>query len=214
MTVEITPLFALKDWTFLVIPGVGVLVTALVGGTVALVGRMRRKRLVGSSKEEDLAWDDLLELLQRNRESGKGGRSADDVPSDASLEELLAQLPAHARRRPAPSAEDVEFRTSGGVERRGGARRWGNPTEVQLHGDSWAGYVHGVVINRSTGGLAVLLDREVPGGTVITVRSVEGPGTLPGVEAVVRHCRKAGRNYLIGCEFSEEVPWNVRVWFG
>jgi len=29
-----------------------------------------------------------------------------------------------------------------------------------------------------------------------------------------RHCRKVGNGFFIGCEYSEEIPWNVRAWFG
>jgi hypothetical protein len=74
--------------------------------------------------------------------------------------------------------------------------------------------VHGLVINRSTGCLAILLQAEVPAGTSIQVHPVEAPRSVPAVNLEVRHCRKAGRLFLIGCEFCEEVPWNVRVWFG
>jgi hypothetical protein len=31
---------------------------------------------------------------------------------------------------------------------------------------------------------------------------------------VVRHSRAAGKLWLTGCEYDEDVPWNVKVWFG
>ena len=44
-------------------------------------------------------------------------------------------------------------------------------------------------------------------------------GTCPdslvqAVRAEVRHCRKVGKGFLLGCQFSDDVPWNARVWFG
>jgi hypothetical protein len=74
--------------------------------------------------------------------------------------------------------------------------------------------VHGLVINRSTGGLAILLQQEVPAGTSVEVRSVEAPRSVPFIKLEVSHCLKAGGLFLIGCQFCEEVPWHVRVWFG
>ena len=50
--------------------------------------------------------------------------------------------------------------------------------------------------------------------TCLQVRSIEAPDYVPSIQVEVRYCRKAGRNYLIGCRFCSEIPWNVRVWFG
>src|SRR4051812_27230964 len=96
MPAQTTPLFAFTDWSTLVIPGVGVLVAVLVPALVYAAGRLRRKPQ-GGSKEEDLSWEDLLEVL-RHRKQRKGGGQADEMTEDESLEQLLAQLPASARR--------------------------------------------------------------------------------------------------------------------
>ena len=213
MPAQIPPLFAQLDWTLVVIPGVGILVAALVPAAVTLLGRLRRKPVTVGSKEEDLSWEDLLEVLRQKQ----GGQTI-DLPDDASLDDLLKKVPAPARRAPeaqVPREPDEPELLPGGVaERRAGRRRWGNPIEVQISSRLWPGYVCGLIVNRSTGGVAVVLDREVPGGTAVGLRSVEAPVSTAAVEATVRHCRKAGKNYLIGCEFAGEVPWNVRVWFG
>jgi hypothetical protein len=209
--------FALAGWATLVIAGVGVVVAALVVALAVLVGRWRRRKRLGEgSKEEDLPWEDLLELLRRRSQARKeaGLPPDDDVPPEELLKELLAGLPARAPRAPAGTPEGVQYLSEGGVERRAGRRRWGNPTEVSVTSPRWPGALHGLVINRSTGGLAVFLDGELPAGTPIKVRPVEAPGSVPGTEAEVRYCRKVGKHFLIGCEFSGEVPWNVRVWFG
>jgi len=143
-------------------------------------------------------------LRRRKRERKEAGRpSDDDLPMDELLKELVGQLPAAS---PVSTPEDLQFEIPFGAERRAGQRRWGNPTEVDITSYLWPLRVHGIVINRSTGGIALLLDREIPTGTVIKVRSVEAPSSVPGIELEVRYCRKAGKNFLIGCEFSTMSP--------
>ena len=70
------------------------------------------------------------------------------------------------------------------------------------------------MVNRSTGGLGIFADQEVPAGTPLKIRAVEAPSYVPMVRIEVRHCLKVGKGYILGCEFSEDVPWNARVWFG
>jgi hypothetical protein len=191
----------------------GAVVTSLVIGSAVLYGRWRR-RLGGYSREEDLPWEELLRLLeQRNRD-----RAAAGLPPEEATEEVLGQLlealPAVPNARPLELPEDREFIALGGSDRRAGNRRWGNPTEIQLHSELWNGYLHGLVVNRSTGGLGLYADREVPAGTIVKVRAVEAPSGVPPIGVEVRHCRKIGRGYFLGCMFTDDIPWNVRVWFG
>jgi hypothetical protein len=46
------------------------------------------------------------------------------------------------------------------------------------------------------------------------VRAVEAPAYVPPVLAEVRHSLKVGEGASLGCQFSADVPWNIRVWFG
>jgi hypothetical protein len=71
-----------------------------------------------------------------------------------------------------------------------------------------------VVINRSAGGLAIFVDKEVEPTTILAVRPVDAPSYVPSVNIEVKHCRKVRRKFLIGCQFSTEIPWNVLAWFG
>ena len=197
------------------VPGVGVTVAAFV---YVLLGYIRRRlrRRKGGSKEEDMSWAELLESLRRRRrDREQAGLPADeDMPPEELFKELQATLPAEALREPEAEPEDLQFQTQGGIEKRAGRRRWGNPTEVHIISPIWPPRTHGLVINRSTGGLAILLEHEVPAGTSIEVHSVEAPSSVPFIKMQVCHCRKAGGLFLIGCQFCEEVPWNIRVWFG
>jgi hypothetical protein len=213
LELELNPvLMSRATW---LVTGVGVTVAGSVYLLLGYLRRWRRRRR-GGSREEDLSWEELLESLRRRRrEREEAGLAADeDLPPEDVFNELLATLPAAALREPVAAMEDLQFQTQGGIERRAGRRRWGNPTEVHVTWLLWPGPVHGLVINRSTGGLAILLQQEIPAGTSIRVHSVEAPRSVPFIELEVRNCRKAGKLFLIGCQFCEEVPWNVRVWFG
>ena len=206
--------YDLRPGTWLVV-AVGVTVAALVYVLLGYIRRWRRRRREGC-REEDLSWEDLLESLRRRRqEREKAGLTDDeDLQSEELFKELVAGLPAAALREPAAAMEDLQFQTQGGIERRAGRRRWGNPTEVYVASPLLPAQVHGLVINRSTGGLAILLQHEVPAGTAIKVHAIEAPRSVPFTNLEVCHCRKAGKLFLVGCQFCEEIPWNVRVWFG
>jgi hypothetical protein len=177
----------------------------------------RLRRLSVSSREEDLPWEDLLEQLRaRQRELAASGTPIDeDLPPEQFLALLLAQLPdGSIGRRPEVTAEERHFLESGGAECRAGSRRWGNPTEVYLHSYLLPSRLHGMVINRSTGGLGIFVDQKIQPGTLITVRSTEAPAYVPWVSVEVKHCSKVRGHYIIGCQFRSEIPWNIRVWFG
>jgi hypothetical protein len=194
--------------------GAGAAAMSLVLGLTVAVQRWRRRRRAEASREEDLPWQDLLgELEQLLRERAAAGLPPGEATDD-DLARLLARLPAVPDARPLEMPEDREFQLVGGDERRAGRRRWGNPTEVSLHSPLWFGRRHGLVVNRSTGGLGIYADGEAPPGTPLQVRAAEAPAAVPAVRAEVRHCLPAGKGFLLGCKFSEDLPWNVRVWFG
>ena len=209
VTVAIVPWIA---WTAV---GTGLFVMALVITGGVIYGRIRwRRRILDASAEEDLPWDQILGLIDKhNRERAATGLPPEEV-TKALLDQLVTNLPAVPDARPVELPEDREFETTGGAEKRSGRRRWGNPTEILLRSYLWTGDMHGLVVNRSTGGLGMYVDDEIPASTPIRVRAVEAPANVAVARAEVRHCRKVGRGYYIGCEFVDEIPWNVRVWFG
>ena len=207
--------FDVTHWTTWAVVGAGVGATFLVLGFTLTYRRWRRRRrLSGASLEEDLDWQALLNLREkRNRERAAAGLPPEKV-TDEELAKLIASLPAVPNANPLELPEDREFRLVGGNERRAGGRRWGNPIEVHLFSDQWEGHLHGLVVNRSTGGLGIFTDKEVPPDTPLQVRAAEAPSYVPVVKLEVRHCLKAGKAFVLGCEFREAVPWNARVWFG
>jgi hypothetical protein len=193
----------------------GAAVTFLVIGSGFVFGRWRRRRrLLDASREEDLPWEDLLALLERRNRDRTAGGLPPERETEEVLDQLLADLPPVPDPSPVELPEDREFIDVGSDERRAGKRRWGNPTEVRLHSLLWAGPMPGLIVNRSTGGLGIFTDREAPAHSTLKIRAVEAPSSVPAVQVEVRHCRKVGRGYFIGCQFTEDVPWNARVWFG
>lgn len=100
-------------------------------------------------------------------------------------------------------------------EKRAAFRRDGNPTPVYLSDidflddpfDAW-------VIDRSLGGLCLCLDRSLPVGAVLNVRSRNAPETIPWVQIEVRTCRKEEDGHHIGCRFVRTPSWSVMLHFG
>jgi hypothetical protein len=194
----------------------GVVVTALVISGGVTYGRWRRRRDKWAyiSREEDLPWEELLGLLEsRGRARAAAGMPPEQMTEEV-LDQLVSMLPSVADARPVELPEDREFKVAHENERRSGRRRWGNPTEINMRSYLWKGDLYGLVVNRSTGGLGIYTDKEVPPGTPLRIRAIEAPANIPMARAEVRHCRKIGRGYFLGCEFSDDIPWNVRVWFG
>jgi hypothetical protein len=197
-------------WITWVSVAAGALASSVVIGSAVVYGRWRSRG--GTSREEDLPWQDLLQLLlKRNRE-----RAAANLPPEELTEEVLDQLvkalPSVVKRQSLEAWDWEDLRDHD--ERRSGPRRWGNSTEVHLYSSHWVGHLHGLVVNRSTGGLGIFADQYVSRGISLNIRAVEAPITVPAIWAKVRHCRKAGNGFLLGCEFRGRVPRNVRVWFG
>jgi hypothetical protein len=98
------------------------------------------------------------------------------------------------------------------TDRRLHPRRWGNPVEVVLAG--CGSNTRAVIVNRSEGGVALLLDQPAAPGTTFNIHPAEAPDSVPWVPVEVRHCRSAGKNWFVGCRFAEEVSWETMVWFG
>ncbi len=101
------------------------------------------------------------------------------------------------------------------ADRRGSIRRDGPPVRVVLQSPTFRnGVDDGVVIDRSTGGLRILLKNAIPQGSTLQVRAVNAPDTVGFVTVVVRSCRENEDHFELGCEFTKTPPWNVLLLFG
>jgi hypothetical protein len=205
--------FNVGPWTSWVPLGAGAVVTFLVFGSALLYGRWRHRPGPASLVEGGLR-EDLERLLEEhNCNRAKAGLPPEE-PTEEMMGHLRARLFSVGDALPVELAEDRLFLSVGGDERRASARRWGNPTEVHLRSELWFDRLHGLVVNRSTGGIGIYADREIPAGTIMKVRALEAPSDVPAIPVEVRHCRKVGKGYFIGCQFDEDVPWNARAWLG
>ena len=192
----------------------------------------RRRAQVRPFPKSDLPWEDLLELLKTRY--GAGGKSPEneELSSDELLATLLADqpkwagapgdtefVPGHPENKAAPRPLEVtavppDAGWQAGDNRRATRRRDANPVEVMLISSFHENPVHGLVINRSTGGLAILTDVPFEPDTVVGVRAVDAPSGVGFIDLCVRHSREASKLWLIGCQYKDEIPWKAKVWFG
>lgn len=113
-------------------------------------------------------------------------------------------------------AKEIDpFVQSTARERRSGVRRCGSPVGVRV-AEAWEreGREEGVICDRSTGGLGLELEREVPVETVLKIRSTSAPVTTPWVEVEVRSCCRQNGKFRIGCQFKRTPSWDVMLSFG
>jgi hypothetical protein len=102
-----------------------------------------------------------------------------------------------------------------GKERRATPRRQGNLVPVTVTGgksDEQA--LNGWVLNRSGGGLCLLVDEQVAPGTVLTVTPNLGPSTFEWIQVEVKSCRPERKSWLLGCQFLEKLSWDDLRPFG
>jgi hypothetical protein len=203
-------------WTLLTL-AVGVGVSALVF-FVLRRSWVRRRRAAAFPAEGEMPWGELLRMLEthKRKPAAPGGAPAEELGPTAVIKLALSRPSAPSSAEPT-TARDPKGRKGGAAENRTSARRWGNPTDVQLTLPSRArgqtGLL-GLVINRSTGGLAIFVEEDVQPGTVVKVRPVEAPAYVQSVDIEVRYCHRISKSFVIGCQFRGAVPWNVRGWFG
>ena len=101
-------------------------------------------------------------------------------------------------------------------ERRTHSRRAGNPVRILVadsrtdNEDAQAGYV----VNRSNGGLSLLLNDAVEVGTVKRVRSEAEQPYSRWVQVRFLYCYKERGSWRVGCSFLESLTWSEMRRFG
>ncbi|HXD85131.1 MAG TPA: PilZ domain-containing protein [Urbifossiella sp.] len=101
------------------------------------------------------------------------------------------------------------------ADRRGAVRRDGGPIRVLLSSTTFRNGVNdGYVVDRSTGGLRILIQTAMAPGSTMQVKAVNAPDTVGFVTVIVRSCRKHPDHFELGCEFEKTPPWNVLLLFG
>src|SRR5262245_32834657 len=135
------------------------------------------------------------------------------VSSDPSLHQIRTQRRKERHQTgeippPGPKRELGKRR-----DKRSALRRKGEPVKVLVTGAA-PEPLPGLVVDRSRGGLGLVLHQQVPTGTVLGVRAGAAPEDLPWVQVMVRHCRAHGDSWKVGCQFVEKLPWSVVLLFG
>lgn len=100
-------------------------------------------------------------------------------------------------------------------ERRTAPRRKGNPVSVQVtdaqgRGDAFQGWV----VDRSSGGVRLLVDQSVPAGMVLSVRPTKCHPSFPWVQVMVKSCRAERSSWNLGCQFVQKLSWAELQLFG
>jgi hypothetical protein len=131
----------------------------------------------------------------------------------------LRKAPASAPMpEPAPAAPvdaKVETTESKGDKRRN-PRRPGRSVEVFVHmpGQLQESSIKGVILNRSVGGLGILVGDEYLVGSTLGVLPAAASKLTPWVEVEVKSCRRNGEDWEIGVQFLKVPPYSTMVLFG
>lgn len=99
-------------------------------------------------------------------------------------------------------------------DRRTAPRRKGNRVEVFIADDSKKNPVQGWVVDRSMGGLCLIVDSALTEGSVLNVRPRLAPQTAPWTAIEIRSCRPDGGEWEVGCRFLKQPQWNDLLLFG
>jgi hypothetical protein len=114
-----------------------------------------------------------------------------------------------------PPAPIAAAPTDPNAEHRATFRRIGNAVLIQIaDADSQRKPILAWVIDRSRSGLRLASERDLPVGTLFTVRPMNAPPSIPWTPVEVRHCTKADGFWEAGCRFLEPPPVQVLMQFG
>ena len=102
-------------------------------------------------------------------------------------------------------------------ERRRAIRRGGLPTPI-LVVDAKAGKrakaTEAYVLDRSTGGLRLALEKGFPAGSALLAKPGNAPEGFDWVKLVVRNCREVGDYFELGCQFETDLELSRLLMFG
>lgn len=118
----------------------------------------------------------------------------------------------------APAVDPDPFAQGSVGEQRTAFRRGGNPIEVIYTAPEFrTAPRRGYVLDRSVGGLRLMLAHELLPGTVVSLRPANASAIVPEVEVEVRSCRPSGTQpgeYDLGCQFVKSPPYSIMLLFG
>lgn len=102
-------------------------------------------------------------------------------------------------------------------ERRRAIRRGGLPTPILIvdpKGGRRAKPMEAYVLDRSTGGLRLAVEKPVPVGGTLLAKPGNAPDGFEWVKVLIRNCREVGDYYEVGCQFETDLELNRLLMFG
>jgi hypothetical protein len=99
---------------------------------------------------------------------------------------------------------------NGRAERRSAPRRRGNAVAVRLDEPA----VQGWVLDRSPEGFCLLTDVEVPAGATVRACPADQRSSPRWFGVEVRSCRRKGKNWVVGFQFTQPLTWDEQRLFG
>jgi hypothetical protein len=99
-------------------------------------------------------------------------------------------------------------------DRRSAPRRRGNSVEVDLSNETDHSVCQGWVLDRSVGGLCIVVEEPVAEGTVLRVRPHSASDSVPWTPIEIRGCRAHKNEWELNCQFLQTPNWNVMMMFG
>jgi hypothetical protein len=102
-------------------------------------------------------------------------------------------------------------------ERRRSIRRGGLPTPILVvdsKGGKRAKATEAYVLDRSSGGLRLALERAFPTGAALLAKPGNAPEGFEWVKLVVRNCREVGDYFELGCQFETDLELSRLLMFG
>ena len=102
-------------------------------------------------------------------------------------------------------------------ERRRSIRRGGLPTPIIVidsKGGKRARPAEAYVLDRSTGGIRLALEKPVPVGSVLLAKPGNAPEGYQWVKVTIRNCREVGDYFELGCQFETDLELSRLLMFG
>jgi len=98
---------------------------------------------------------------------------------------------------------------------RAAPRRQGNPVQVNItDASNTMEDFQGWVIDRSAGGLRILVDQTIHPGTLLNLKPVKAHAGVSWVEVKVCNCSPERGSYSIGVQFTTKLTWGELQAFG
>jgi hypothetical protein len=107
------------------------------------------------------------------------------------------------------------LRRASGTQHRESRRRSGSIAVLISADGARTRTFPGRLLDRSRGGLALLVDEPFDRRTILHLRAAEAPQEVAWVKVEVRNCRRTGPvEWRVGCRYMQAIPPEATSWFG